>query len=136
MIEAFSHDGEAEPIGIKSEQAGHPDIIDNFPIISPEPFVAPASRRIGSVLKGVLPKSTGPVECSDGQGSMNELFFSTELDDVAQAMATCRRCLIIDSCLEGALERREPAGIWGGRLFRNGQIVESKPIGRPPNKSD
>jgi hypothetical protein len=35
--------------------------------------------------------------------------------------------------LEGALERREPCGVWGGQLFVNGAIVAAKRRrGRPP----
>ncbi|MFK0120774.1 WhiB family transcriptional regulator [Streptomyces sp. NPDC090994] len=30
-----------------------------------------------------------------------------------QAKAVCRRCLLIERCLQGALERNE-AGVWGG----------------------
>ena len=37
------------------------------------------------------------------------------------------------SCLEGALDRVEPWGVWGGELIENGRIVVNKrPRGRPP----
>ncbi|MEU3720769.1 WhiB family transcriptional regulator [Streptomyces californicus] len=32
----------------------------------------------------------------------------------ATAKAICRRCPLQDSCLEGALERGEEFGVWGG----------------------
>ncbi len=36
-------------------------------------------------------------------------------------------------CLEGALARREPWGVWGGQLFVNGRILPQKrKRGRPP----
>ena len=36
-------------------------------------------------------------------------------------------------CLEGALERAEPWGVWGGELIDNGQlVVHKRPRGRPP----
>lgn len=38
----------------------------------------------------------------------------THLDTVARAKAVCRRCPVVDLCLHGALERREPDGVWGG----------------------
>ena len=71
--------------------------------------------------------------CNDGTGSMTELFFSEQLDDIAAAKAFCLDCPVREPCLEGALERREPWGVWGGELFVNGKIVAQKrKRGRPP----
>jgi WhiB family redox-sensing transcriptional regulator len=66
--------------------------------------------------------------CSDGAGTMVALFFSEQLDDIARAKAICAKL-----CLEGALTRREPWGVWGGQLFLNGKVLAFKrPRGRPP----
>ena len=36
------------------------------------------------------------------------------------------------ACLEGALSRQEPCGVWGGEMFVEGQIVAAKrTVGRP-----
>jgi len=36
-------------------------------------------------------------------------------------------------CLAGAVERREPHGVWGGEIFASGAIItEKRPRGRPP----
>ncbi len=36
------------------------------------------------------------------------------------------------ACLDGALKRREPWGVWGGELLMSGAIVSRKrPRGRP-----
>ena len=70
--------------------------------------------------------------CNDGSGSMTELFFSEQLDDIAAAKAFCLGCPVRDECLDGARERREPWGVWGGELFLQGVIVPRKrPRGRP-----
>jgi len=70
--------------------------------------------------------------CNDGTGSMTELFFSEQLDDIAAAKAFCLECPVRETCLEGAQERREPWGVWGGELFVNGKIVAQKrKRGRP-----
>jgi WhiB family transcriptional regulator, redox-sensing transcriptional regulator len=70
--------------------------------------------------------------CNDGSGSMTELFFSEQLDDIAAAKAFCLECPVKDLCLEGAQVRREPWGVWGGELFVNGKIVAQKrKRGRP-----
>jgi WhiB family redox-sensing transcriptional regulator len=70
--------------------------------------------------------------CNDGTGSMTELFFSEQLDDIAAAKAFCVECPVKDACLESAQLRREPWGVWGGELFVNGKIVAQKrKRGRP-----
>jgi WhiB family redox-sensing transcriptional regulator len=71
--------------------------------------------------------------CNDGAGTMSGLFFSEELQDIARAKEICARCPVLVPCLEGALERREPWGVWGGQMFLNGKILASKRRrGRPP----
>ncbi|WP_331722821.1 WhiB family transcriptional regulator (plasmid) [Streptomyces canus] len=52
-------------------------------------------------------------------GEDPELFFpigdtGPALIQIEEAKAVCRRCPLIDDCLEGALERGEKAGVWGG----------------------
>ena len=71
--------------------------------------------------------------CNDGAGQLNELFFSDELQDIARAKHICATCPALIPCLEGALERREPWGVWGGELLLNGKILANKrKRGRPP----
>lgn len=62
-----------------------------------------------------------------------ELFFSEELQDIAAAKRVCAECPAIAPCLEGAITRGEPWGVWGGQLFLNGKILARKRRrGRPP----
>jgi WhiB family redox-sensing transcriptional regulator len=71
--------------------------------------------------------------CNDLAGTMSGLFFSEELQDIAKAKEICARCPVIGECLEGALERREPWGVWGGQLLLNGKVLQRKRRrGRPP----
>jgi WhiB family redox-sensing transcriptional regulator len=61
-----------------------------------------------------------------------ELFFAESPQDVETAKAMCRDCRARIACLTGALERREPWGVWGGELLMRGAIVPRKrPRGRP-----
>jgi WhiB family redox-sensing transcriptional regulator len=61
-----------------------------------------------------------------------ELFFAESPVDVETAQALCVDCPIRLECLAGALERREPWGVWGGELFIAGVVVARKrPRGRP-----
>jgi WhiB family redox-sensing transcriptional regulator len=61
-----------------------------------------------------------------------DLFFAESPQDVECAKDLCRSCPARVTCLAGALERREPWGVWGGELFLRGEIVPRKrPRGRP-----
>jgi WhiB family transcriptional regulator, redox-sensing transcriptional regulator len=71
--------------------------------------------------------------CRGESGGLTELFFSDQIPDIIQAKEICSTCSLIEPCLEGALERREPWGVWGGQLFLNGRILTQKrKRGRPP----
>lgn len=61
-----------------------------------------------------------------------ELWFAESPSDVEFAKALCQDCPVRSLCLEGALERREPWGVWGGELFLAGVVIPRKrPRGRP-----
>lgn len=61
-----------------------------------------------------------------------ELFFAEHPQDLRRAKALCRRCLLRPACLAGALQRREPCGVWGGELLLRGVVIADKrPRGRP-----
>ena len=61
-----------------------------------------------------------------------ELWFAESPSDVEAAKALCLDCPVLQMCLAGALERREPWGVWGGELFLAGVVIPRKrPRGRP-----
>ena len=61
-----------------------------------------------------------------------DLWFAESPSDVEDAKALCVPCPLRDACLAGALERREPWGVWGGQLVVAGVVVPRKrPRGRP-----
>lgn len=71
--------------------------------------------------------------CNTGGSGLAGLFFSEELQDIAAAKRICAECPVLTECLEGALARKEPWGVWGGQLLLNGRILASKRRrGRPP----
>jgi len=84
------------------------------------------------------PGNTGTLDwskarCRDGNGTLTHLFFSDEPIGIARAKAICGKCPLAVACLESALERAEPWGVWGGELIESGRIVSNKrPRGRPP----
>ena len=61
-----------------------------------------------------------------------ELWFAESPSDVEFAKTLCLDCPVRSMCLDGALERREPWGVWGGELFLQGVVIPRKrPRGRP-----
>ncbi|MHB8293621.1 MAG: WhiB family transcriptional regulator [Acidimicrobiales bacterium] len=74
----------------------------------------------------------GVAACQSPTGSMLELFFSDSISEISRAKEICGGCGRRPSCLQGATERGEPAGVWGGELFANGHVLHNKrPRGRP-----
>lgn len=64
----------------------------------------------------------GPWPC---QGDP-DLWFAEHSDRVEAAKQLCRECPVRQACLEGALARREPWGVWGGEVFDRGRIQPGK----------
>lgn len=61
-----------------------------------------------------------------------EVFFPATPAGVQHAKSLCGGCPIRVPCLAGAVQRREPWGVWGGEWFERGEIVAAKrPRGRP-----
>ena len=84
-------------------------------------------------LDDLQPMRWEDARCRDGSASMLDMFFSEQLDDIRAAKAVCAECPVIEPCLEGAVARREPWGVWGGQLFVNGKVLPVKRRrGRPP----
>jgi len=61
-----------------------------------------------------------------------ELWFAASPEALETAKERCRPCRLRESCLAGALQRREPWGVWGGELFWDGRVIARKRApGRP-----
>ena len=61
-----------------------------------------------------------------------ELFFSEKSEEIADAKTLCAACPVKRECLQGALSRKEPCGVWGGELFDEGNVIAAKRLpGRP-----
>lgn len=74
-------------------------------------------------------------ECPDDvpcRVAEQDLWFADTPADLEAAKDLCLGCPARRVCLAGAIERREPWGVWGGELFERGAIVARKrPRGRP-----
>ncbi|MCY7394803.1 MAG: WhiB family transcriptional regulator [Nocardioides sp.] len=83
---------------------------------------------------GALHDRAGVVEAERLPCRVNnpELWFAELPSDVEFAKALCVDCPARSLCLVGALDRREPWGVWGGELFLQGVVIPRKrPRGRP-----
>ncbi len=85
---------------------------------------APYVHRV--VLQPVTPSGL-PCQIED-----HRLWFSERPAELEQAKTFCGGCPDRAACLAGALLRREYAGVWGGEIFDQGNVVAFKrPRGRP-----
>lgn len=65
-----------------------------------------------------------------------ELWFAASPAALEEAKALCGDCFQRAACLAGAIERREPWGVWGGEIFDGGVVVPFKRgRGRPPRSA-
>jgi WhiB family redox-sensing transcriptional regulator len=80
------------------------------------------------------------VQLSDVAGELPcvaspELFFAEHPGDVEAAKQLCGSCPVRRACLQSALERAEPCGVWGGELLLRGAIIASKRARGRPRKT-
>lgn len=75
-------------------------------------------------------------ECASGDARLLHLFFSDAPAEIAEAKAICGGCPLRVECLRGALERREPWGVWGGHLFERGEVLAVKRGRGRPRRED
>lgn len=60
------------------------------------------------------------------QSTDADLWFAERSAEIERAQALCGLCPLRKECLQGALDRAEPWGVWGGRIILDGAIVAVK----------
>jgi WhiB family transcriptional regulator, redox-sensing transcriptional regulator len=61
-----------------------------------------------------------------------DLWFAESPSELERAKQLCTDCPIRLACLDSALSRQEPWGVWGGEIFDHGAVIPRKrPRGRP-----
>lgn len=86
---------------------------------------AATRRRTVTVLR--------PLPC---QREDPELWFAESPLLLARAKAFCAECPVREACLAGALARREPWGVWGGEILRDGVVIAHKRGRGRPRKNE
>ena len=61
-----------------------------------------------------------------------DLYFSESPRELELAKQLCRPCPLRTRCLEGAKDRGEPWGVWGGEVFVDGRPSRSSVPGDVP----
>ncbi len=81
-----------------------------------KPLTHAEGAEFQSLIESLIP-------CRNGDP---ELWFAEQATQVSQAKALCAQCPIAAACLEGAVARQEPWGVWGGEIIVDGQVVAQK----------
>ena len=109
-------------------RVGHsaPPVVTRSALPSAPPLTAAEATEFDSLIAGLIP-------CRSGDP---ELWFAEQAPQIARAKALCDTCPIKAACLQGALDREEPWGVWGGEVFVDGQIVQQKRGRGRPRKDE
>ena len=100
--------------------------------ITPEQFGGESATGLGTLLDAA-PRAGLDLPCRSDDA---DLWFAEAPKELERAKALCTACPIKAECLEGALQRAEPWGVWGGEIFERGTVIPRKrPRGRP-SKAD
>ena len=101
---------------------------------------AMSAVAVATVSAGTVPSQVGPTGIVTGRelpcASDPDLYFAESPDDVELAKSLCCDCPVRARCLDGAIQRREPWGVWGGELFLRGEVVPRKRARGRPRKND
>ncbi|HEY1966419.1 MAG TPA: WhiB family transcriptional regulator [Pseudonocardia sp.] len=76
---------------------------------------------LGGLLAAEEPET--PLPCRTDEA---DLWFAERPEQLGRAQELCRGCPIRRQCLAGALNRREPWGVWGGEIFERGRVIPFK----------
>jgi len=99
-------------------------------LTSPPLVLAP---DLGSLL-AALDEPEAALPCRTDEA---DLWFAERPEQLGKAQALCQECPIRNQCLTGALNRREPWGVWGGEIFERGKVIPFKRgRGRPVKSSE
>lgn len=85
--------------------------------------------------------TSGLVQIASARGDLPcrsddpDLWFADSPTQLEQAKALCAPCPIRSRCLDAALDRGEPWGVWGGEIFEHGSVIARKRSRGRPRKA-
>jgi WhiB family redox-sensing transcriptional regulator len=80
-------------------------------------------RRPPGSVAAIGGRSPRGLPCHEGDP---DLWFAESPADIERAKALCTGCPVQRECLAGALQRREPCGVWGGEIVQHGEVLPFK----------
>lgn len=98
--------------------------------IAIKPQAQPLSKDEGAKFNGLV-DSLIPCRNEDP-----ELWFAEQAPQMAEAKVLCGSCPLATACLQGAIDREEPWGVWGGEIIVDGKIVTQKRGRGRPRKAE
>ena len=104
-------------------------------LVDPAHNLSDATANGSTAFLGFDPLDPLSKECPDDvpcRVQNADLWFAETPADLERAKDLCAGCPARLACLAGAIERREPWGVWGGEIFERGVVIARKrPRGRP-----
>lgn len=94
---------------------------------------ADSTRTLLSLTTSIRSPGSLDMPCA---GADTELFFSPVPAELERAKTLCSLCPLRSDCLDGAVRRAEPWGVWGGEIFENGTPIAKKRGRGRPRKSE
>ena len=92
-------------------------------LVDPAHNLSDATAPGGTAFIGLDPLDPLSKECPDDvpcRVQNADLWFAETPADLERAKDLCAGCPARLACLAGAIERREPWGVWGGEIFERG----------------
>ena len=118
--------------GLRRLTGGENPLTDAGPVRVGPDRVAHPLDELAQALRCSLSPLWEAARCRHLASDATALFFSNDIAEIDLAKRICSSCPVAAPCLKGALDRKEPCGVWGGHLLEDGRIVVNKrPRGRP-----
>lgn len=95
-------------------------------------FEATRADHHGMEVVAATTTATRSLPCHRGDP---DLWFAESPAALDRAKALCADCPVRTWCLDAALERAEPWGVWGGEIFDQGRIIARKRSRGRPRKN-
>lgn len=85
-----------------------------------------SSTILAGLSPAMAPTSDAVATLPCNEPGAADLFFAERPAELERAKALCATCPLQEACLDSALERREPWGVWGGQILEAGHIIAVK----------
>lgn len=89
----------------------------------------------GAELAHLLDTASSGLDALPCRSHDPDLWFAESPAELERAKQLCLGCPIKAACLDSALSRQEPWGVWGGEIFEHGAVIARKRARGRPSKA-